>query len=117
MKAGKWIVGAAGVVLICVVGSTQHVPGAPAQAQPVDCQAQVVATDGTPPPGVPRLDPQALCDAADQAVKTAECMGDQPDADRVNARELCLEIQRRGCGNDGRDCGRIPADQTYFTRH
>jgi len=109
------LIAAAGVVLLAVVGSTGHIPGAPA-AEP-GCQARVVASEGAPPPGTPTLDPQKLCDALDQAVKTAECMGDQPDADRVNARELCLEVQRRGCGNAGRDCTLIPADQTYYTRH
>ena len=95
-----------------------HSPESVASA-PSDCQATVVATDGTPPPGTPTLDPSKLCDALTDAEATADCLGDwqPPNADRVNAREFCVEVQRRGCGTPGRDCNAIPADQTYYHHH
>jgi hypothetical protein len=54
-----------------------------------------------------------------QAEQEAACLGDwhPPGDDRVNARQMCLELQRRGCGSPQQDCDRIPADQTYYTHH
>jgi len=84
-----------------------------------DCHAEVVATDGTPPPGTPTIDPARLCGALEQAENEAACMGDwqPPDPDRVNARELCLEIQRHGCGDPARRCDDVPSEQEYYTHH
>ena len=96
-----------------------HAPESAASSSGSDCQATVIATDGTPPPGTPTLDPQRLCNALQDAEATADCMGDYqpPNPDRVNAREFCVEVQRRGCGTPGQDCDEIPADQTYYHHH
>jgi hypothetical protein len=67
--------------------------------------------------GTPQIDPQVLADAADQTEKDAACMGDYNPPSPVNARDLCLEMHRRGCGDPRRDCTLIPADQTYYTHH
>lgn len=114
MSVSRWIIPTGGVVLLLVVAGTGHVPAAPDTSA---CQARVIASEGTPPPGAPQLDPRALCGALDRAVKEADCMGGaMPMGDRVNARTLCLDVQRAGCGNQGRDCSRIPDDVTYYTR-
>lgn len=95
-----------------------HSPESAASSAP-DCQATVVATDGTPPPSTPAFDPQKLCDALKDTEATADCMGDRqpPNTDHVNARQFCLEVQHRGCGTPGRDCDDIPTDQTYYHHH
>lgn len=85
-----------------------------------DCQTTLIDSDGAPPPGTPTIDPGRLCNALKQAEDEAACLASwqPPDADRVNARELCLEIHRRGCGDPQQDCDDIPIDQTYYThRH
>lgn len=58
-----------------------------------------------------------MCGAMASAEAQAACLGDWQPPDPVNARQFCLEVQRRGCGDPGRDCMQIPADQTYYTRH
>lgn len=81
-----------------------------------ECQAKVIATDGTPTTGTPRIDPQQLCNALEEAERESDCMGNSvPQGNSVNAREECLDIQRHGCGTPGQDCNRIPDDQTYYT--
>lgn len=127
MRTVVYLIGA--LALLWVVGSTGHIPGTPVTppaatapqgtTEPADpgCQATQVASDGTPPPGTPRLDPQKLCDALDHAEHEAACMGDYQPPDPVNARQFCLDVQHRGCGDPARDCGQIPADQTYYTHH
>ena len=136
MTIRAWLVTAAGVALLVAVGHTGHIPGTPptaatppavtaptvandAGADGGDCHAEVVDTDGAPPPGTPRLDPGKLCDALETATQEAACMGGwtPPDPTQVNAREMCLEVKRRGCGDPNRDCQAIPADQTYYTHH
>lgn len=81
-----------------------------------DCQATLIDSDGTPPPGTPTINPGRLCNALQQAEDEAACLGgwQPPNADRVNTRELCLEIHRRGCGDPQQDCNDISADQTYY---
>lgn len=128
MRTVVYLIGV--LALLWVVGSTGHVPGTPvtppAATAPQDttdpadpgCHAEVIATDGTPPPGTPHLDPAKACDALEQAEKEADCMGgDMPTGDVVNARQLCLAVQRKGCGNQGRDCNTVPEDQAYYTHH
>ena len=105
-----------GVVAILTHMQTSATSGTSAQP---GCQATVVATEGSPPPGTPTLDPQRLCDALGQAQATADCMADwqPPNPARVNVRELCVETQRRGCGTPGQDCNTIPVDQEYYYHH
>jgi len=119
-----YVIGTVAIVAgVTVLPQVSHrVPDAPAAVFSVadpgsDCRAEVVAEDGTPPPGTPRLDPQKLCDALDQAEKDAACVGDWNPPDPVNARAFCVELHRRGCGDPTRDCAAIPADQTYYTHH
>lgn len=76
---------AIGIALLVMVGSTGHVPGSAAPPDVMghvpgsaaappdsgDCQVNVIAEEGTPPPGTPRLDPQKLCDALKRAEQEA----------------------------------------------
>lgn len=62
---------ALGVVLLVVVGASGHVPGSTPPPDTSDCHATVIATDGTPPPGTPQLDPQKLCEALKRAEQEA----------------------------------------------
>jgi hypothetical protein len=79
-KSALYTVGA--VTLLTVVGTSGHIPGAPAtSSQPEGCQVSGVASE------------------------------------RISARQFCIELKARGCGNPQRDCDRIPADQTYYYRH
>ena len=93
-----------------------QVPGIP-HAESTNCQATVVAEDGAPPPGTSQPDPQKLCNALDQAEKDAACMGDYNPPPTVNARQLCIEIHNRGCGDSQQYCNKITADQTYYMHH
>lgn len=93
-----------------------QVPGIP-HAESTDCQATVVAEDGTPPQDVKPLTPDQACNALDQAEKDAACMGDYNPPPTVNARQFCIELHNRGCGDSQRDCNLIPTDQTYYTHH
>lgn len=118
-RGAAYVLGA--VVLVMVVGSTGHIPGVPATDSNAsvgnDCQATIVATDGTPPPGAPQLDPQKLCDALGQAEKDVACVGDWSPPDPINARQFCIELHQRDCGDPQQNCNSIPADQTYYTHH
>jgi hypothetical protein len=103
------------ITLLAVVGTSGHVPGAPAAgSSPTDCQATTIATEGEPPATTPQFSPQQLCNALEQAEEDAACMGDWTPPDRIEARQFCIELHRRGCGNPQRDCDRIPADQVYY---
>lgn len=62
---------ALGVALLIAVGATGHIPGSTTPPDTSDCQVHVVATDGSPPPGTPQLDPQKLCDALKRAEQEA----------------------------------------------
>lgn len=66
----KTAITALGVALLVVVGASGHIPGS-APPDTSDCQVHAVATDGTPPPGTPQLDPQKLCDALKRAEQEA----------------------------------------------
>jgi hypothetical protein len=108
-----WLVGNGTIGL----GGTHHQPIPPHPGS--DCTAQVIDDDGQPPPGISAPDPAEMCGALRQAEQDADCLGDwqPPDSDRVNARQFCLELQHRGCGDPHRDCAQIPDDQTYYTHH
>lgn len=67
----KTAITALGVALLVAVGASGHIPGSAPPPNTSDCQAQVIATDGTPPPGTPQLDPQKLCDALKRAEQEA----------------------------------------------
>jgi hypothetical protein len=58
-----------GVALLIITGASGHVLGTPPATD--DCQVSVIAEEGTPPPGTPRLDPQKLCDALKRAEQEA----------------------------------------------
>lgn len=123
IRNGFYLVGAA--ILIGAVATSQHIPGAPphgsvpavSSSSDGDCHTRVLATDGVPPPGAPRLDPQKLCGALDQAEKDAACVGDWDPPTPISAREFCIELHQRGCGDPTQNCATIPADQTYYTHH
>lgn len=67
----KTAITALGIALLVTVGASGHIPGSTAPPPSNDCQATVVATEGTPPPGTPQLDPQKLCDALKRAEQEA----------------------------------------------
>src|SRR5206468_3172337 len=82
--------------------TTGSVQPSPASTSDSDCQAAQAATDGTPPVGMAsRLDPQRLCGALAKAEAEAECMGDWQPPARISARELCVQVQQRGCDTSG----------------
>ena len=64
------VVTALGIALLIAVGASGHIPGS-APPKTDDCQVSVIAEEGTPPPGTPRLDPQKLCDALKRAEQEA----------------------------------------------
>jgi hypothetical protein len=120
VKSFLWLFVAV-VILSVVLGNNHDKPSVSSSQSAItapgnDCQATLIDSDGTPPPGTPTIDPQRLCNALEQAENEAACLDDwqPPNADRVNAREFCLEVHRRGCGDPQQDCDRIPSDQTYY---
>lgn len=67
----KTAITALGIALLVAVGASGHIPGSTAPPPGDACQVHVIATDGTPPPGTPQLDPQKLCDALKRAEQEA----------------------------------------------
>jgi len=117
---GPYVFAVAGVVAgVTVLPQVpHHAPDTAVAAGPgSDCHAEVVAEDGTPPPGAQRLDPQKLCEALGQAEQTADCLGDWVPPERINARQFCIEVHRRGCGDPREDCTWFPDDKTYYYHH
>lgn len=86
-------------------------PWAPAPSVTGDCDVQDAPDARAYQMG------QQLCGAVADAEAQAACLGDWQPPNPEPARAFCLEVQRHGCGEQGRDCMQIPADQVYFNHH